>query len=118
MLLTRRARTPSRQAAGRGSYKSFGDEVGEGGELAEIDAEGAFGAVVGEGYFEGFRGWYRVSLDGGAGDILLLVVGGAGGDVLVYHETPLVFAGDGVNAIGADGDGGIGEASWGFGAWA
>src|SRR5580700_8298311 len=62
----------------------LGDEVGEGGGFAEVDAEGAFGADVGEGYFERVcRRGDLVGLDGGAGYVLFLIVGGAGGDVLV-----------------------------------
>lgn len=82
----------------------LGDEVGEGGGFAEVDAEGAFGADVGEGYFE----WVRrrgdlVGFDGGAGYVLFLVVGGAGGYVFVDDEGPLIFAGDGINAKGSNG---------------
>ena len=94
----------------------LGDEVGEGGGFAEVDAEGAFGADVGEGYFERVRRrGYLVGLDGGAGYVLFLVVGGAGGDVLVDGEGPLVFAGDRINAKGADRDCGVAEGQRRFG---
>src|ERR1700692_2722468 len=94
----------------------LGGEGGEGGCLAKVDAEGALVAGVGESNFEGVRGLTDlIGLDGGAGDVLFLIVGGVGSDVFIYDESPPVFCGDGVDGVGADGGGGASEVELSFG---
>lgn len=91
----------------------LGDEIGEGGYLAEVDAESAFGAVVGESDLECVGGvGDLVGFHLSAGEILLLVVGGAWGYVFVDGESPFAFFGNGVNGVGADGDGYASEGEW------
>lgn len=98
------------------TFLLLGDEVGEGGCFAEVDAESAFGAVVGEGDLERVRGFGDlVGFHLSAGEILLLVVGGAGGYVFVNGESPFAFLGNGINGVGAEGDGDASEAEWGLG---
>jgi hypothetical protein len=49
----------------------LGGEGGEAGRLAEVDAECALVAGVGEGHFEGIRRLTDlIGFDGGAGDVL------------------------------------------------
>jgi len=71
---------------------------------------------VGKGDFENV-GSLRdlVSLHGSAGEVLLLVVGSASGDVFVDDETPLVFSGNGVDGVSADGNGRSAERELSFG---
>ena len=94
----------------------FGDEVGEGGGFAEVDAESASGADMGEGDFECIRSLRDgVGLHGSADKILLLVVGRAGRDILIDDEAPLIFSRNGVDGVGADRNGGSAESELGFG---
>lgn len=61
---------------------------------------------MGEGDFERFGGLaYLIGFHGSAGEVLFFVVGGAGGDVFVDDEGPLILGGDGIDAVSADGDG-------------
>lgn len=91
--------------------ESPGGEGGEGGALAEVDAECALVSHVSEGYLERISGLANlIGLHGCADDVLFLVVSGAGSNVSVDGKGPLVFGGDRVNGVGADGDGGASEA--------
>src|SRR5580704_4914833 len=93
----------------------LGDKGNEGGGFAEINAERAFFADVGEGYFEGILSLiHLIGFHGGASDDLFFIVGGAGGYILVDNESP-GFAGDGIDGVGADGDGRSAESKLNFG---
>src|SRR5579871_2433075 len=90
--------TSDRQSSLRG-------EVGKRGALAHVNAQSAFRTDMGESDFECFGSLVDIGgLHGGASDILLFVVGGAGGHILIDHESPVSARGDGIDAVGADGN--------------
>src|SRR5579859_2214492 len=83
----------------------FSGEVGERCALAEIDAQSATGADMGEGYFEGIGRLLDLGgFHGSTGDVLLLVIGGAGGDIFIHGEGPVAARGNGIESVGADGN--------------
>jgi len=93
-----------------------GDERCERRALSEIDAERALISHMGESYFERARGLaYLIGLHRGASEVLLFVVSGTRSHVLVDGEAPLIFGGDGVDAISADWNCRAGETELGFG---
>jgi len=83
----------------------FRGEIGERRTLADVDAERAARADVGEGYFENTGRLLDLgSFHDGAGDILLFVVGGAGCHILIYDNRPITSRRNGIERVGADGN--------------
>src|SRR5271157_3930877 len=98
------------------TLRSLRGEVREGSGLADVDAQGATRADVGESYLEGFVGLGDlIGFHRRARDVLLLIVGRARSDILVDHQRPVIARGNGIDSVGADGNYGAAEGKRGLG---
>src|SRR5258707_8642908 len=78
-------------------------EVGEGGTLSEIDTQSTSGTDVGESDIERAPGFANLcGLHGTAGEVLPFIVGRTGGDGFFDHQTPMILAGNFIQAVGTD----------------